>query len=401
MKRVLYYDCFSGISGDMNLGAMIDLGVDVTFLKKELEKLNIQGWDLQAETDQRHGIRGTKVTVIQSSHEHKHRHLSDIFNIIDRSSLNKKTGDLAKKIFLKLAEAEATVHGIPVEKIHFHEVGAIDSIIDITGAAICFNALNIDEVHVSIIETGGGMVKCEHGTLPVPAPATAEILKNIPISKGGVDFEATTPTGAAILATLGTVFNKTIPFKILRTGYGVGHKDHPSVPNLLRIFLCEKEETTEAGHEALLIECNIDDMNPEHFEYVTEKLYRAGASDVYLTDVIMKKSRPGTILSVICEKGVEEALKEIIFKETTTLGIRCLKFNKETLSRVIEQVSTKFGPVTFKRSFYRGKEVSFKPEYSDCKKIAEETGLPLKMVYNIILSEITNLSGTDDSSEKN
>jgi len=394
--KILYYDCFSGISGDMNLGAMIDLGVDVKYLEGELGKLNLEGWKLEVKKDQRHGIYGTRVDVIQTSHGHSHRHLSDIFKIIDKSALKDKDKELARKIFIKLAGAEASVHGTDVENIHFHEVGAIDSIVDIAGSAICFNALEVDEVHVSVIELGGGTVKCEHGTLPVPAPATAEILKGLPVKKDGVDFEATTPTGAAILAVLGNVFNKPVPMKITKTGYGIGHTDHPEVPNLLRVFLGETADSSEEGHEAILMECNIDDMNPEHYEHVTEKLFRAGASDVFLTSIIMKKSRPGTILNIICEKGVAGSLKEIIFTETTTLGIRYFTFNKETLPRKFEQVNTRFGPVTFKRSFYKGKEVSFKPEYNDCKRIAEVTGKPLREIYNIIISEAYSNKKEDD-----
>ena len=204
--KILGYDCFSGISGDMNLGAMIDLGIDKTFLINELNKLNLQGWELIVQKDQRHGITGTKVTVRQTKHEHAHRHLSDIENIINNSALDDKTKELSLKIFMKIARAEANVHEIPIDHVHFHEVGAIDSIIDIVGAAICFNALNVDAVHVGPVELGGGFVNCDHGKLPVPAPATAEIIKGIPVKKGGVNFEATTPTGAAIIAALGTTF---------------------------------------------------------------------------------------------------------------------------------------------------------------------------------------------------
>ena len=275
--KILFYDCFSGISGDMNLGAMIDLGVDQEYLERELEKLDLKGWKLEVHKAQRHGIRGTMVTVKQTRHEHHHRHLSDIEEIIGRSSLDEATKKLSMKIFMKLATAEASVHGIPVNNVHFHEVGAVDSIIDITGAAICFNALGVDEVHVSAIELGGGTVKCDHGRLPVPAPATAEILKGVPVKMNGVDFEATTPTGAAILSALGNKFNSNVPVRITRTGYGVGQKDHPEVPNLLRVFLGETIDDSMTGHDALLIECNIDDMNPELYEHITEKLFSEGA----------------------------------------------------------------------------------------------------------------------------
>lgn len=386
--KILYYDCFSGISGDMNLGAMLDLGIKEAFLIDELSKLDLTGWKLEVTKDQRHGIKGTKLTVKQTRHEHAHRHLADIEKIIDESTLGNETKVLSKKIFMKLAEAEASVHGIPLDKIHFHEVGAIDSIIDIVGAAICFNALNVKAVHVSLVELGGGMVKCDHGTLPVPAPATVEIIKNIPVRKGGVDFEATTPTGAAIIATLGTHFNSTAPLKIEKTGYGVGHKDHPDVPNLLRVFLAETAEDSETGHEALVLECNIDDMNPEFFEHISEKLFIAGASDVFLTNIIMKKGRPGIVLSVICETELADIVKGILFTESTTLGIRSFLFRKDTLLREFETLNTIYGPVSVKRSFYLGKEVSYKPEFDECRRIASENGLPVKEVYNVILAEI-------------
>lgn len=387
--RVLWYDCFSGISGDMNLGAMIDLGVELSYLKSELEKLNLKGWDLVAEKEQRHGITGTKVTVKQLVHEHHQRHLSDIQKIIFDSSLSDKVKNLSMKIFMKIADAEAAVHGIPVEKVHFHEVGAIDSIIDITGAAICFYALNVDEVYVSEIELGAGFVNCDHGKLPVPAPATAEIIKGMPVRIGGVDFEATTPTGAAILSSLTTGLCPGNSIIIENTAYGVGHKDHPTVPNLLRVSLGQALSGPVSGHKALLLESNIDDMNPEYYEYISERLFKSGASDVYFSQTIMKKGRPGVMLSVICESGLEDKIKEIIFTESTTLGIRTIEFNKDTLTREFDNVETIYGKVTFKRSFFNGREVSVKPEYDECKKIASEKSIPVKEVYNNIMSAIT------------
>jgi hypothetical protein len=386
--KILYYDCFSGISGDMNLGAMIDLGIEEAFLINELKKLELKGWKIEVIKDQRHGICGTKVTVRQTRHEHKHRHLSDIEKIIDESGLDDKTKELSKKIFMKVAVAEAAIHGIPIQKVHFHEVGAIDSIIDIVGAAICYNALRLDEVHISVVELGSGMVKCDHGKLPVPAPATAEIIKGIPVSIGGVDFEATTPTGAAIIAALGTVFNSDQPIRIEKTGYGVGHKDHPDVPNLLRVFLGETEKSANPGHDALMIQCNIDDMNPEFFEYISEKLFIVGASDVFLTNILMKKGRPGIILNIICEKELSDAISKVLFTESTTLGIRSFPFRKNTLVRKIETINTKYGPVTVKRSFYKDNEVACKPEFDECKKIAATTGLPVKEIYNNVIAEI-------------
>jgi uncharacterized protein (TIGR00299 family) protein len=383
--KILFYDCFSGISGDMNLGAMIDLGIEKSFLLNELEKLSLYGWELTAEADQRHGIKGTRVTVKQTHHSHEHRTLSDIEKIIDDSKLNNKTKELSKKIFLKVAAAESKVHGIPLTEVHFHEVGAVDSIIDIVGAAICFNALKVDAVYVSTIELGSGLTKCDHGTFPVPAPATAEIICGLPVRTGGVGFEATTPTGASIIATLGTHFGKLQNMKILKTGYGVGQKDHPEVPNLLRVFLGEAEEE-HGGHDALLIECNIDDMNPEFFEHISERLFQAGAADVFISNILMKKGRPGCMLNVICETGNDEVIKRIIFTESTSLGIRTFPFRKDTLSRKFDKISTRYGEVTVKRSFYKGREVSCKPEFEECRRIAVENGIPVKQVYDNIMA---------------
>ncbi|MGB8491058.1 MAG: nickel pincer cofactor biosynthesis protein LarC [Bacteroidales bacterium] len=384
--RILCYDCFSGISGDMNLGAMIDLGIDKNYLTGELNKLGLKGWELIAEQDNRHGIIGTRVTVRQTVEEHVHRHLSDIENIITGSTLSGKVKKLALDIFMKIAAAESRVHGVGIEEVHFHEVGAIDSIIDIAGAAICFNALDVDAVHVSEIQLGGGFVDSDHGKLPVPAPATVEIIRGLPVKKGGVKFEATTPTGAAILATIGTEFGTDISVKIEKTGYGIGHKDDPGIPNLLRVSLGEKADAQNQGHEAYLIESNIDDMNPEFYEYISERLFKAGASDVFYSNVIMKKGRPGIVLRVICEAGVAGKIKEIIFSESTTLGIRTFAFRKDTLAREFRKLDTLYGEVTVKHSFYNGLEVSSKPEYEDCRRIASEKGLPVKEVYNYIMS---------------
>lgn len=370
----------------MNLGAMIDLGIDKTYLINELKKLNLDGWELLAGKDQRHGIHGTKVTVRQTRHEHAHRHLSDIEKIINDSGLDNKTKELSLNIFMKIAVAEASVHQISIGHVHFHEVGAVDSIIDVVGAAICFNALGVDGVIVSPVELGGGFVDCDHGKLPVPAPATAEILKGIPIKKGGVDFEATTPTGAAILAALGTDFTSDLPVKIERTAYGVGHKDHPEVPNLLRVFLGETSQASESGHDAVQLECNIDDMNPEFFDYISERLFKAGVSDVFFSNIMMKKGRPGIVLNVICEKDVADSVKNIIFTESTSLGIRTFPFRKDTLVRKLETIKTIYGDITVKRSFYKDKEVSAKPEYDECRKLASETGIPLKQLYNEIMA---------------
>jgi pyridinium-3,5-bisthiocarboxylic acid mononucleotide nickel chelatase len=384
--KIISYDCFSGISGDMNLGAMIDLGIDKTFLENELNKLNLPGWELLVSKDQRHGITGTKVTVRQTRHEHVHRHLSDIEKIFRNSTLDKETIELSLKIFMKIAEAEAKVHETSIDHVHFHEVGAVDSIIDVAGAAICFNALKIDAVHVGTVELGSGFVNCDHGMLPVPAPATAEIIQGIPVKKGGVNFEATTPTGAAILAAIGTDFNPGHVMKIEKTAYGIGHKEHPDVPNVLRVYLGETVANPSTGHDAIQIECNIDDMNPEFFDHISGRLFSAGASDVFFLNIMMKKGRPGILLNVICESELADVVKEIIFTESTTLGIRTYPFRKDTLVRKFETLQTIYGDIMVKRSFYNGSEVSCKPEYEECRKIASEKGIPVKEVYNNIIA---------------
>ncbi len=401
IMKILYYDCFSGISGDMNLGAMLDLGVSSDILVSGLEKLNIDGWKLDISRDQRHGITGTMVTVIiegVSGHEHEHehhnghihhsghRHLDEIEKIITGSSLSPEVVALSMKIFTLIAEAEAVIHDKPVSEIHFHEVGALDSIIDIVGAAICFIELGVDKVYVSDIELGSGMVRCEHGLLPVPAPATARIIAGFPVHTGGVDFEATTPTGAAILAALAVPAPAELKYAIKSTGYGIGQKNNPARPNILRVYLAETAENIMTGHQAFVVECNIDDMNPELSEYISSRLFGAGAGDVWFTPVIMKKGRPAMTISVICEEHQIGAVRDILFSESTTIGLRIHPFIKETLHREFEEIDTRFGKAVIKKSFYNGRLVSVKPEADRCAAIAAETGLPMKQVMQEIIT---------------
>jgi len=391
--KTLYYECFSGISGDMNLGAMIDLGVDKDYLVNELKKLKLEGWEMRVEKDQRHGITGTKVTVILTAEEKKHRHLSDINNILNESNLNPEVKTIAIEIFRKIAEAEAKIHDMPVEKVHFHEVGAIDSIIDITGAAICYVKLGIKNIIVSPVEVGSGFVKCAHGLLPVPAPATAEILKNIPVHKGKVDFEATTPTGAAIISTLGSKFESEINMTIQKTGYGIGQRNNPELPNLLRVYMGECTDPVAEGHLSYLVESNIDDMNPEMYENLMNRLFEAGAADVFLTNIIMKRSRPAIKVSIICQAGDIEKIKATLLSESTTLGLRISSFDKHTVSRHTNKINTSYGPVTVKYAYHNNKLISAKPEISDCISIAEKNKLPLIEVYNNILAIIHGSRG--------
>lgn len=395
--KVLYYDCFAGISGDMNLGAMIDLGVDTAYLKKELLKLPVHGYLLKVEKDIRKGITGTRVQVIiddhhqhlpddhhshgQGHHHHHHHAFGEIKQLIADSSLDEPVKDRSLAIFTRLAEAEAKIHSKPLDEIHFHEVGAIDSIVDIVGAAICLNYLAPDAVHCSTIELGGGSVYCTHGIYPVPAPATAELVKNMPVRKGTVDYEATTPTGAAILAAFTDTFTDKFNFKILKTGYGIGSKDS-TIPNVLRVFLCEtaKDAETETVPSSI-IECNIDDMNPEFYDYIIDSLFSAGAKDVYITPIIMKKSRPAVKLSILCNPEAENRVNEVLFLETSTIGLRKYSIDKTMLERKIEHIATRYGEVRVKSAFYQGVCIKSKPEYEDCIKIARSHGIPISQVY--------------------
>ncbi|MGO5065707.1 nickel pincer cofactor biosynthesis protein LarC [Clostridium sporogenes] len=423
MKKILYYDCFSGISGDMNLGALIDLGVDKDYLLKELAKLNINDeFEIKINKDSRKGISGTKVDVIlknlcehehnhdhthnqEHSHEHQcehnheyshehvhnhdhhhhHRNVMNINEIIDNSGLNNDVKKVSKEIFLEVAKAEGKVHNKSLEEVHFHEVGATDSIVDIVGAAICLDYLKVDEVLCSKVQVGSGFVKCAHGTMPVPAPATAEILKDIPmVSSEEIPFEATTPTGAAIVASTVCNFTQNKNFDIKKVGYGIGGKDLSDIPNVLRVFIAEykdQEEKDIEKEEAIILECNIDDMNSEIYEYVINKLLYEGASDAYITPIIMKKTRPAVKLTVLCKNKLENVMKEIMFKETTTLGIRKYYVEKSMLKRKIEKVKTIYGEVSIKKSYLKGNILNSKPEYEDCKKIALENHISIKDVY--------------------
>jgi len=430
--KILYYDCFAGISGDMNLGAMLDLGIEVDYLKSELLKLPVYGYSLQVTRDKRKGISGTRVNVIideqrlqvagtghapNHGHEHLHDHehfhdhkpphtglhanpekpqsllprhnsFADIKKLILSSKLKDRVKETSLAIFDKVAGAEAKIHDIPVAEVHFHEVGAVDSIVDIVGAAICLDKLGIDSVYCSTVELGGGSVHCAHGTYPVPAPATAEIVKNIPVRKGTVNYEATTPTGAAILAACVTVYTDKTEFSILKTGYGIGTKDG-DIPNVLRVFLCDSADGKKPEKEtSFIIECNIDDMNPEFYDYITDSLFTAGAKDVYITPIIMKKSRPAVKLSVLCTKDAEAGINEVLFKETSTIGVRKYKVDKTMLDRVIETLHTHLGEVRVKSAFYNGICIKSKPEYDDCIRIAREKGIPVSKVYQEVEQEL-------------
>ncbi|MCL4483181.1 MAG: nickel pincer cofactor biosynthesis protein LarC [Bacteroidetes bacterium] len=381
--RILYYDCFAGISGDMNLGALLDLGVDPAYLESELKKLNIKGFHLEIAPDLRRGISGTKATVVvEDPDNEKHRHLRHVEEIINNSTLSDKVKTTSLKIFSLIAFAEAKVHQIEVERVHFHEVGALDSIADIVGAAICLEYLKVDKVLSTPIQLGGGTVKCAHGIMPVPAPATALIVANIPVKTGLVQHEATTPTGAAILVATVDEFTSEINFPITKTAYGIGQRDVSEVPNVLRVYLSDTETAASGLKEesATIVECNIDDMNPERYEFIMEQLFEAGAADAWLTPIIMKKSRPANQLSVLCSPEKINKIKGIIFNHSTSIGLREYTVKKSVLSRVEKSVQTKFGPITVKQSILEGKIVRSKPEYNECKSIAKQHNISIEEV---------------------
>jgi uncharacterized protein (TIGR00299 family) protein len=395
--KILYYDCFAGISGDMNLGAMIDLGVDAEYLKEELRKIEIGSYEIQVKRDQRRGIFGTKVDVVLPSgegapaaHGHGHRSFKDIAGLIKKSNFSDGVKSTSLAIFTKIARAEAKIHGHSIEEVHFHEVGAIDSIVDVVGAAICFEVLKVDKIIASPVQVGGGFVKCAHGMLPVPAPATAEILTGIPIRSGVVPFETTTPTGAAILAATAGRFVDRIDFTPLKIGYGIGQRD-TDVPNVLRVFLGEMDDEQQDQDvevkEACLMECNIDDMNPELYEGIVERLFEKGALDVYLTPIIMKKSRPAVKISILCDTDHRRGIEEVLWLHTSTFGLRVNRISKLILRRELSTVNTKYGTLSVKNAYLRGERIKWKLEYEDAKRLAKEKGVSIKAIYDSLLSE--------------
>ncbi len=390
--RILYYDCFAGISGDMNLGAMIDLGVDPAFLSTELGKLPLGGYTLQAGREHRRGIWGTRIEVtlepeVSTAPElpGRHRNFRDIVNLIENSALDGAAKKRSLEMFQIIARAEAKIHQHPLDKVHFHEVGAVDSIVDIVGAAICLEYFGVDRILSSPVQVGGGCVKCAHGVLPVPAPATAEILKGVPIRSGLIPFEATTPTGAAILAAAVDRFSEGVDFVPEGIGYGIGYRD-TEIPNVLRVFLGEMTEDSDDRDvevsEACLIECNIDDMNPELYGGIMESLFEKGALDVFLTPIVMKKSRPAVKISVICDEGCRQALEDILWLQTTTFGLRMNRVMKRMLRRDLSEAETPYGRVSMKNAYLRGQRIKRKPEYEDCRRLAKEHGVSIKTIYD-------------------
>ncbi len=391
--RTALLDIFTGISGDMTIAALLDAGASFDYLRSECEKLGLAGYELKISKLKRNEIEATKFDVIIREQKHPNRNLTDIFALLDKSSLSNHVKVNSKRIFETISIAEAKIHNVGVESVHFHEVGAIDSIIDVAGTCICLEDLNVGKVLSTPVKLGRGLIKTQHGVMPNPAPATLEILKDYPAEFTNIDFELTTPTGAAIVKTLsaGVYDNNTLSnVKIESTGFGSGTFDIKESPNLLRVILCEETGNKSVQLEKLIqVETNIDDMNPQIYPFVMEKLFDAGALDVYYHDIIMKKGRPGILLSVLAAENKLSKVLEIIYSETTTLGARITHIDRHKLEREIKKVDSSFGKVKVK---IVGRDTGKKvvPEFEECRRIARSTGKPLNDIYNQLLRELND-----------
>lgn len=395
-RAVLYFDCFSGASGDMVLGALLDAGLPLDELRRALGSLLLAGVDIAAERVVRAGISATKFRVLDGGADHhRHdpdhhdhhdadthhppRHLSEILALVDRSALSPPAKDRAGRLFRRLAEVEAAIHQLPVERVHLHEVGAIDSIVDIVGAVHGLEWFGVDRVLASPLNVGGGTVKSAHGVLPVPAPATLRLLEGIPIYSNGVDAELVTPTGALLVGEYAQSFGPIPPMRVHTIGYGAGDRELGDRPNVLRVLVGE-EAGEEAMQRAVVIEFEVDDMNPQIFGPLMEQLYAAGAFEVFYAPVQMKKNRPGTLVTVVAAPSTREVLNAVIFRETTTIGVRFHEVDRECLDREIVPVQTPLGEIRFKLARRAGLLVNAAPEFDDCTRIAREAGLSVKEV---------------------
>jgi uncharacterized protein (TIGR00299 family) protein len=373
----LYFDCFAGASGDMILGAMVAAGVDPEFLRRQLSLLPVTGFSVSFETVDRSGLSATYARV-ETAHEHSHRSLADIKEIIHGSDLSDAVKQRAVQIFTRLAEAEARVHNEPIDHVHFHEVGALDAIVDVVGAAICFEALKIERFICSPLHVGSGMVKMAHGHFPIPPPAVAELLKGIPFYATEIKGELLTPTGAAIITTVCSEYGPIPEMKTAATGYGAGTREYQDFPNVLRVML---GETASALDERLwMLETNLDDASPQIIGHVMDRVLELGALDCFFTPVQMKKNRPGVLLSVLCGREEKEAVMKLLFTETTTLGVRSYEVTRRALQRSIVRVETQYGPIDVKVAHLEGRVVNEMPEFEQCRLAAAKANVPLKIV---------------------
>jgi pyridinium-3,5-bisthiocarboxylic acid mononucleotide nickel chelatase len=377
---IAYFDCFSGISGDMVLGALIDLGLQLDELNEALSTLDLEEFKIEAREVQSYGLRATKVDVIVPESVIV-RTFANIRDLIVSSGLPETVKTMSLEIFMRLALAESVVHSKPVDQVHFHEVGAVDSIVDIVGSAFGIDALGITEVFSSPLPLGHGMIKTAHGSLPVPAPAVLEILEDTPTYGRGIPTEIVTPTGAAVIKTLASSFGNAPLMRLEKTGYGAGTKDL-GVANLLRVITGEAlDYPSEAEELAIIVSTNIDDMNPEFYDYVMERLFTAGAHDVWLTPIQMKKTRPGTVVNVLCAPKDATAIKRILIEETSTFGLRTSMVMKKVIEREVIEVETPWGKVRVKVGRESNHITSVSPEFSDCARIAGEQSVPIKEVF--------------------
>lgn len=378
--KIAYFDCFAGAGGDMILGALMDAGLKLEHLKAELAKLHLSHFDLGTEKVRKQGISGTQVVVI-TAQEHHHRHLSHIEAIIEKSDLSASVKEKSTTIFHRLAEAESKVHQTSVENIHFHEVGAMDAIIDVVGSVAGLEALGIREIFCSPLHVGTGTVTCAHGTLPVPAPATAELTKGCPVYATGIRGELLTPTGAAILTTLSSGFGPMPAMTVDAIGYGAGNAER-EIPNLLRVSVGKSSDFSKGcvTETVAVLETSIDDMNPQIYGYVMERILDMGVMDVFLSPLQMKKNRPGTLITVICPPEMVKKVAEFLMRETTSIGVRWRMDRRIKAHRSIRTVSTPYGPIRFKTAQIGEEIVNLTPEYEDCKRVAIEKDVPLKKV---------------------
>jgi len=390
ISKIAFLDCSSGISGDMFLGALIDAGVPLSYLEKELRKIPVRGYHLVSRKVKRAGLSAIKVDVLLKRKKIESApRFNDIKKIISSSRLSEHLVKKGISLFRDLFAAEGRVHGKRTQNVHLHELGGTDSIVDIMGALIGLDHLKIDRLYSSPVNVGSGHIMSEHGQLPVPAPATLELLKGHHIYSKGPEFEMTTPTGALIVDHLTVPSSQFPPMKVTKTGYGAGAKDLSEWPNVLRIVLGEVENQLNY-EEILLAETNIDDMNPQYYDYIMNRLFEAGALDVFLTQIHMKKNRPGTKLSVLLEKGLLREVVSIIMAETTSLGVRFTGYGRISVQRQIGTIKTRYGSIRIKKVMREGGKYDLYPEYDDCAIIAEKKGLPLKTVRERIIQDIQN-----------
>jgi len=377
--KTLYFDCFAGASGDMILGAMVAAGVDPNFLREQLSLLRVDGFRIEFETVSRSGLRATYARV-ETTNEHKHRRLSDIEQIIERSGLSESVKQRSVQIFSRLAEAEAHVHNEPIEQVHFHEVGALDAIVDVVGAALCFDYLKIDRFVCSPLHVGSGTVQMAHGRFPIPPPAVTELLKGVPFYATDVKGELLTPTGAAIITTVCNEYGPIPQMTTERTGYGAGTREYQDFPNVLRVLLGLTEVEFATDERLWMIETNLDDASPQIVGHVMDRVLESGALDCFFTPVQMKKNRPGVLLSVLCGGDQKETMMKLLFTETTTLGVRSYEVLRRALQRSVVQVETQYGPIDVKVAHLDGQVVNEMPEFEQCRKAAAKANVPLKAV---------------------